>query len=142
MPKDVFVTEVRPEETKHLFLCRLCGEKYMEGLHDADVVTKSMEVVSTDKGISHSEFTVDGDNKPSEFEDEDFEFTLEDIARVMEEEEELPPPTEPPLIPEIKKVEAKLQEAVDKEDYESAGPLSEILKELQARLETESDGAE
>ena len=129
MPKEVFVTEIRGHETKHLFLCRLCGEQYIKRLDDADVMTKSMEVISSNDGIEYAEHVLD-------------ETTLLDQAAQSIEDNRLPneeklelEPSSSSIMPQIKKIEAKLQQAIDAEDYESAAQLKDILQALQKKLE-------
>jgi len=129
MPKDVFVTEIHEHETKHLFLCRVCGEKYMEKMDNADVVTKSMEMISSDDGVKFAEHVLDEKK------------LLEQASQALEDAQAInkaPPESESPLVPpkpsvlpQIKKIEAKLQQAIDVEDYESAAQLRDILQALQ-----------
>jgi len=121
MPKEVFITEVKDNDVRHLFMCRQCGDKYIEDLNDADVVTKSLEVVSSDGDISHNEHVLDDEH----------------IGDLPENLQELPTPqpiTAPvSTLQQIKAVEAKMQAAIDKEDYESAAALRDILIELRQR---------
>ena len=132
MPKEIFVTEVKEDGVRHLYMCRMCGDEYIKNLADADVITKSLEVVSSDGNVSHNERVI------QEGEDED------ELRRVFEEhlteneavgtETPAAPPTQ--RVHKIKAVEAKMQDAIDREDYESAAKLRDILK----LMREESDG--
>jgi len=135
MPKEIFVTEIREDGVKHLFLCRKCGEQYIENnLQNVDLVTKAMEVMATNGGdIMHSEHIQDQN-------EELLTDSYNELELLLNEQE--PPPEEVPLLPQIKKAEAKLQEAIDKEDYESAGQLRDILEELKKKLDESEPEAE
>jgi protein-arginine kinase activator protein McsA len=132
IPKEVFVTEVKEDGVRHLFMCHQCGDEYIATLNDAEVVTKSLEVVSSNGDISHNEHILD-----------DTHITETHITEEVESLQELLPPkpiTAPvSTIQQIKAVEAKMQAAVDREDYESAAALRDILKELQQRTQRQSE---
>lgn len=126
LPKEVFVTEVTSEGVKNLFLCKLCGEKYLEQVDDKDVVTKSaLEVISSDDGISHSERLIETNKKI---------ITAADVASG-----EITIPTdkkEQVFSPKarIQQVQRKLDSAIQREDYESAAVLRDLLKSLEEEL--------
>jgi protein-arginine kinase activator protein McsA len=135
MPKEIFVTEVKEDAVRHLYMCRMCGDEYIKNLADADVVTKSLEVVSSDGNVSHNERVI------QEGKDE------EELRRVFEEHltEDEASETETPATPpsqrfnKIKAVEAKMQDAIDREDYESAAKLRDILKLMLDESEDQTD---
>ena len=128
MPKEIFVTEIKEDAVRHLYMCRMCGDEYIKNLADADVVTKSLEVVSSDGNVSHNERVIQGD-QDDELLNQTIEgqFLDDDITGIT-----MPIPlTEPQRINKIKAIEAKMQAAIDKEDYESAAKLRDILKHIQ-----------
>ena len=122
MPKEVFVTEVKPEGIRHIYMCRICGDEYIKNLTDADVVTKSLEVVSSNGNVSHSEHILQ-DGQPSG----------DILEQILRTDEELPPSDFSPekqKMNRVKALEARLDEAVIEEDYELAAKLRDELKEL------------
>lgn len=117
LPKEVLVTEYKSNDVAHnLFLCKDCGDDYIQKLNDNEKVTKKVDVLSANpEGITRTE-------------------------HIIGEESQLidaPTPKKPALLPQIKKVEAKMQEASDKEDYEEAAKLRDILKLLKEELSEE-----
>jgi len=123
MPKEVFVTEVKESGVRHLFMCRKCGDEYIAGLDKAEVITKSLEVVSSDGDVSHNEHILENEylgDKPQN-------------------------PPQPIAAPtstaqQIKAVESKMQDAIGREDYESARTLRDILNELKQRQRYPTQG--
>ena len=116
MPKEVFVTEVKPEGVRHLYMCRICGDEYIKNLTDADVVTKSLEVVSSNGNVSHSEHVLQDGQPYDDIVEGDGETIVNDPERQK--------------INQLKALEARLQEAVDEEQYELAAKLRDELKQL------------
>jgi protein-arginine kinase activator protein McsA len=118
LPKEVFVTEVKPNGVHHLFLCKLCGEKYLEQVDAEDVSTQSaLEVISSKDGLSHSKRLIESNkNIP----------TAADLVNNTLNE----PKPDIDVI-RIEQVKRKLQDAVNREDYESAAALRDILNSMQ-----------
>lgn len=134
MPKEVFVTEVKKDGIRHLFMCRKCGDEYIANLQNADIVTKSLEVVSSSGDISHNERILVDTQNPA-------------LAEPPKKEISHFPAPQPVVAPistiqQIQAVEAKMQTAIDREDYESAATLRDILKDLHDRNQTEENDEE
>lgn len=113
-PKEVFVKEIMGEETNHLFLCKMCSENYVEQLPDSNTVTKSLELVSSINGIRHSEHIV----------------SEEEVDKKHLKSTPSKKPRKDDLSSQIEKIEVKIKEAIDREDYESAAQLKAILGDL------------
>ncbi len=125
LPKEVFVTEVNGSDLSNLFLCRQCGDDYISKLDDPDVITKSLEVKSSADGLSHQERVVEN---------------IDDIKLELPQEPSVPNNLKSrSLVPQIKKIEAKMQQAIDQEHYEDAALLRNILTELNAKRKAEED---
>ena len=118
MPKEVFVTETTPAGVRHLYMCRMCGDEYIKKLNNAEVITKSLEVVSSDGNVFYNEHTVENGKSHSD--------ALEEM--IKEETEGFSP--EKQKINRIKTLEARLAEATTEEDYELAAKLRDMLKKL------------
>jgi len=117
LPKEVFVTEYKDNTTQHLFLCKQCGDDYIKKLEENDKITKTFDVISAkDDNITKTSHVVNDEGEA-----------------VIESK----PIEKPALLPQIKKIEAKMQEASDKEDYETAAGLRDILKKLKEEYEKE-----
>ena len=121
MPKEVFVTETTPQGVRHLYMCRICGDEYIKQLNNAEVITKSLEVVSSDGNVSYSEHTIEGGSSHTE--------AMEEM--IEEEEREFTP--EKQKINKIKAIEAKILAAADAEDYKLAAKLRDELKKLRGK---------
>lgn len=126
LPKEVFVTEVSGNQLNNLFLCRQCGDNYIAQLDDPDVVTKSLEVISNAEGLSHQEHVLEDAIDINSLEQAEEQTVSNDLKKVS-------------LIPQIKKIEAKMQEAIDRENYEDAALLRDILTELHEKRKREEE---
>jgi len=120
LPKDIHVTEIKNGNTNNLFLCKLCGDKYIEEIEESDAVTKSLKVISSDNGLTQTNHIT--------------EAKLAELPQIAPEAPPTPPP-EPTqkkelLLRQVQRVKQKLQAAIDREDYESAAQLRDILVEL------------
>jgi len=125
LPKEVFVTELDGSELKNLFLCRQCGDDYIAKLDDPDVVTKALEVKSDADGLSYQERILENINPPKQEVPKE-QAVPNDLKKVS-------------LIPQIKKIEAKMQQAIDREHYEDAALLRNILTELNKKRKMEEE---
>lgn len=136
MPKEISITEVKDGKVEHQFMCQECGNQYIKELKNIDVVTKSLEVMSSNEGdVSYNEKLT---NKHS-LDTYEKELGQEEIN----EGQQLPPtqaPANPPLSTEqqAKAIEAKLSEAVDREDYKTASILRDMLKEFNEKYRNEN----
>lgn len=114
MPKEIFVTEMHPDGVKHLFMCRECGEKYIEKLSNVDVVTKSLEVITNENGNVTTEEKIYEEPIPKE----------EAIIEQNQNEKDAS---------HLEKLEQKLDNAITHEDYERASKLRDLIKDFKKK---------
>jgi len=124
LPKETFITEPVGNDVKNLFLCRQCGDDYLAKLDNPNVITKALEVISNENGLSHQEHIHEDVVDINLLQQEEEEAVANDLKKVS-------------LIPQIKKIEAKMQQAIDQENYEDASLLRDILTELHAKRKRE-----
>jgi len=125
-PKEICV-ESAIDPSKTMFLCHRCGDDYIDNLdNDAQVLTKSLDVVSNESGVSHREQILD-------------DYVLPGNASQLPNPDKVDAnkPKRVPLLPQIKKIEAKLQDAIDQENYEDAALLRDIIDELKKKYNDE-----
>lgn len=130
LPKEIFVTEMKDDVVTNLHLCRCCGDQYIKDLADSEIVTK-LNSISADNGVVKSNQLI----KLNE---------TEPVVEPMDHKV----PTSVITMRQILQLERKLEEAIKREDYESAANLKEVLSDLrdsllsvseQDKLEEEND---
>ena len=88
-----------------------------------------MEMISSHDGVKFAEHVL-AEKKLLEQASQALE-DAQAINKAPPESESPLVPSKPSVLPQIKKIEAKLQQAIDVEDYESAAQLRDILQALQ-----------
>ena len=121
-PKEICV-ELADDPTQSMFLCHRCGDEYIKNLEqDSQIITKSLDVVSNEGGVSHREHIID-----------ELLLTSDADEPVNPDEIDSSQPKQVPLMPQIKKIEAKMQDAINQENYEDAALLRDIMEELKKK---------